>query len=150
MTQLVFALFASALVGNPALPEERVIMPKGSPPEFVFVSGVDKDKGVFKVQTSVAMPVTKTVTKVVVINGMNVPQMVSVIEYQYSTKEESRNLAAFRVLDAQGKELEGDAGWKRLADGKLVIRQAGTEPIDPAYLKLLAKDALILAPKAEK
>jgi hypothetical protein len=149
MTQIMLTMIASTLVANPALPEERVVLPKSAPPEFVLVSGVDKEKGVFNIQTSVAVPVTVTNTRIIEINGMNVPQTVTVIEY-HSTKEESRNLADFRVLDAQGKELEGDAGWKKLADDKLVVRQAGPKPIDPAYLKLFAKDTLILAPKAEK
>jgi hypothetical protein len=130
--------------------EERQAYPKGTPPQFVFVSGVDKDKGVLKIQTGVSVPVEKTVTQEVVINGKKVPQVVRVTEYQLSLKEESLTLASFRVLDAQGKEIEGDDGWKKLADGKLMLRQAGSEPIDPAYLKLLAKDTLILAPKPSK
>jgi hypothetical protein len=146
MTSFLLVMTALSLPSAPAPADEPAVLPKGTPPQFVFVSGIDKDKGTLKIQTAVSVPVTKSITVAMVINGVRVLQVVNVTEYQTSTKEESYALASFRVLDAQGKEIEADAAWKKLADGKLMLRQAGPEPLDPAYLKLLAKDTLILAP----
>jgi len=150
MTSFVLVMTTLSLPFAPAPADEPAVPPKGTPPQFVFVSGIDKDKGTLKIQTSVAVPVTKSITVEMVINGVKVKQVVNVTEYQISTKEESYALDSFRVLDAQGKEIDADVAWKKLADGKLMLRHAGPEPLDPAYLKLLAKDTLILAPKPAK
>jgi hypothetical protein len=150
MTPFLLALTALSLPSAPAPADVPSVLPKGTPPQFVFVSGIDKDKGTLKIQSTVSVPVTKEVTIESVINGMKVKQTVNVTVYEVSTKEESFPLASFRVLDSQGKEIDADVAWKKLADGKLMIRQPGPEPLDPSYLKLLAKDALILAPKPAK
>jgi hypothetical protein len=150
MTPFVLVMTALSLPFAPAPAEEPAALPKGGPPQFVFVSGIDKDKGTLKIQASISVPVTKAITVEKVINGMKVQQVVNVTDYQISVKEESFPLATFRVLDAQGKEIDADVAWKKLAEGKLMLRQSGPEPLDPAYLKLFAKDTLILAPKPPK
>jgi hypothetical protein len=52
-----------------------------------------------------------------------------------------------RVLDADGEEMEVELLWKRLAPGALVFRHTGPVAPDPAYFKLLAREALIIVPR---
>jgi hypothetical protein len=124
--------------------------PKGPPPQFVLLAGASKDKGALVVQVAESVPVTKTVAVTEIVGGQAVTRQVAFTDYQTVTKQEEWSLKSFRVLDAQGKEIEGDEVWKRLKAGDMVLRQAGPEPIDPAYLKMFAKETVILAPKPMK
>src|SRR5262245_63877671 len=140
---LLLPVMAAAAAASP-------IFPKGPPPQFVLLAGASKDKGTLVVQVAESVPVTKTVTVAEIVGGQAVNRQVAVTDYQTVTKQEEWSLKSFRVLDAQGKEVEGDEVWKRLKPGEMVLRQAGPEPIDPGYLTVLAQEAVILAPRPMK
>jgi hypothetical protein len=141
----IVALSASFVVLARA--DDRPAPVKGPPPEFIQVVAIDKDKGIVKIQSSLAAPATRTIKQEVGAGRGKIVQEIDVGGEQATEKVETLKLATLRLLDAQGKEIKGDEAWKKLAEGKVLLRQAGQEPIDHAYLKLLSKDALILAPK---
>jgi len=121
-------------------------LPASPAPAFVAVAKVDKDKGTVNLQSRVTVPVTKYVMKQVERDGKKVTVAVPVTEYQQQTVEAVYFAKSFRLVEAGGKEIKGEDFWKRLTPGKLVLHQVGGDEPAPAYLKLLAKDALILAP----
>jgi hypothetical protein len=148
MQRFVFAIVAwSASFVVLARADDRPAPVKGPPPEFIQVVAIDKDKGIVKIQSCSAAPATRIIKQEVGVGGRKIVQEIDVGGEQATEKVETLKLATLRLLDAQGKEIKGDEAWKKLAEGKVLLRQAGQEPIDHAYLKLLSKDALILAPK---
>jgi hypothetical protein len=50
------------------------------------------------------------------------------------------------VYDTAGKKVAPADVVKRLSVGDVVLIAAGSEPVDPAYLKVVTKDVLILVP----
>jgi hypothetical protein len=123
--------------------DDRLAAPKGAAPEFIQVVSIDKEKVVIQALTIGGQ--AKGIIQEVSVGGKKIVQQIGVGEATESTV--TLKLTNVRLLDAQGKEIKGDDAWKKLAEGKVLLRQVGEEPIDPVYLKLLAKDALILAPK---
>jgi hypothetical protein len=122
---------------------ERPGLPKGAAPEFIQVVSIDKEKVV--IQACATGTQSKAITQEISVGGRKIVQQVGGGEAADST--ETLKLATLRLLDSQGKEIKGDDAWKKLAEGKVLLRQVGEEPIDPAYLKLLGKDTLIIAPR---
>jgi hypothetical protein len=55
-----------------------------------------------------------------------------------------------KVYTADGTELSPDESLKRLSAGSIAIVSTTGNNIDPAYRKLLQKDAIILAPRLVK
>jgi hypothetical protein len=123
--------------------DDRPAAPKGAAPEFIQVVSIDKEKVVIQALTTGGP--AKGIIQEVSGGGKKIVQQIGVGEATESTV--TLKLANVRLLDAQGKEIKGDDAWKKVAEGKVLLRQVGEEPIDPVYLKLLSKDALILAPK---
>jgi len=144
MRPCVYAALALCLPLNAlARADDRAAVPKGAAPEFIQVVSIDKEKVVIQAHTT-GGPAKGTIQEVSG-GGKKIVQQIGVGEATESTV--TLKLANVRLLDAQGKEIKGDDAWKKLAEGKVLLRQVGEEPIDPIYLKLLSKDALILAPK---
>jgi hypothetical protein len=139
----VHALLALCLsLSAIARADDRPALPKGAVPEFIQIVSIDKEKVLIQACTT-GTP-AKGITQEITVGGKKIVQQVGGGEESTQTLK----LATLRLLDAQGKELKGDDAWKKLTEGKVLLRQVGEEPLDPAYLKLLAKDTLILAPKA--
>jgi hypothetical protein len=124
--------------------DDRPALPKGAVPEFIQIVSIDKEKVVIQACTTGTQG--KAIVQEVTVGGRKIVQQVG--GFGATDSKETLKLATLRLLDAEGKEIKGEDAWKKLAEGKVLIRQVGEEPIDPAYLKLLGKDALILAPKA--
>jgi hypothetical protein len=54
-----------------------------------------------------------------------------------------------RSLGANGKEICREALWKRLTPGTMVLQQSGALPVAAAFQRVLARDALVLAPRQD-
>jgi hypothetical protein len=129
--------------------EKRPAFPNSPPPAFVFVAGVDRDKGIVVVHTRHDVLIPTTVAREVQRNGIKVVETVT--EYVQETRivHQEMALKSLRILDREGKEVVGEDLWKRLTPGILVFQQSGAQPVDAAYRRVLARDTLILAPREE-
>ncbi len=143
MKRAVLIVIALAVVAAVRVAADE---PKGPAPGFVYVSGVDKDKGQIMIRDVVTVPVTVPVTREVVVGGQKRTVTENVIQYRSEVREVALDVTTMRVLDNKGNELKGDEVWKRLAAGKVVLRQP-SGAVDPAYLKVLADDAVVLTTK---
>ena len=94
-----------------------------------------------------AVPTLRTEQRVEIVDGRPVTRVVIVNDTRFVMQETIWPLASLRVLTADGKELTGDAAWKELTLDRTVVRARTAEPLDAAYLKLLAKDTLVLMPR---
>jgi hypothetical protein len=143
---LTLALAASAQAA-PA-PEAPAPEPKGPPPAFRVVKMNDKGDLV----GTVTVPVTRYAVEKrqieVFVNGMKevrevaVPVAVTAMQTQttvYSGK-------GLRASTADGKPVDAKALAARLARPTLVLVSADGRPVDPAYLRLLAKGTLVIVP----
>jgi hypothetical protein len=114
---LVLALSLNAV----ALAEDEVKPPKGLPPRFMTVAKIDKD---------------------------NVELIeVQAVEGRPDDSTESRRTARLKSLhgfDTKGKELGREIWQKRLKAGDVVVVATDDKKIDPAYLRVLKDDTVVL------
>ena len=61
-------------------------------------------------------------------------------------KEFTTGLTGFRFVTVGGKELMEKEGWARLKIGSAVILASDPKGVDPIFLTVLSKDALMLVP----
>jgi len=116
-------------------------------PEFVRISAIDRALGRIKLTQFQAVPGQRHESRVEIVDGRPVTRVVIVNDTRFVMQETIWPLASLRVLTADGKELTGDAAWKELTLDRTVVRARTAEPLDAAYLKLLAKDTLVLMPR---
>lgn len=147
MRRILFALLCLGFTSL-AVADEKPVAPKTAAPSFLFLADVGKDK--FVVTVAEMVPVVKNVLVNVEKNGVVVTETLKVMEYQAAWKEVTYSAKDMKVLDSTGKELKKEEGWKMLKPGMVVLTTTDANGVDPAYLKLLTKDALILVLPASK
>jgi hypothetical protein len=140
------------LAGMPVLSAQapRPAFPSAPPPAFVLVAGVDRDKGTIRVQLPTTVFLERTEVRLVERNGKKVTESAVVPVAVTQIKEIELSLKMLRVLDVDAKEVQGEELWKRLTPGKMVLQQSGLQPVDAAYRRVLARDALILTRRGGK
>jgi hypothetical protein len=139
-TNLTLHTLLLGMVLGSTIRADEVPSPKTPPPSFVLVSKVDRANSSIVIVSPVIEQVPYTQ---IAPNGQTVTTMKVVTKWIESTSQ----MASVRILDAEGHELVGEKAWKQLEVGRMVLRTNGTEPLDPAYLKVLAKDAVIVVPR---
>jgi hypothetical protein len=144
----VFTGFLAFAIGQKAA-AQKATLPKTPPPAFALVTDVNKDKNIVKVQFASNELVPEFAEAAVERGGQKVKERVLVHRSQLRLVEAELALKSLRVLDAAGKEVRGEELLKRLTPGTMVLRQTDALPVDPAYRKLLSRDALILMPQAD-
>jgi hypothetical protein len=151
MTRLTGALTLLLILGIGASTRAQVTpgFPNSPPPVFVFVAGVDKDKGTVVIHLRNDVLIPRAVPREVERKGIKVIETVT--EYVKETRIITVQLSinALLVLDVDGKEVEEATLWKRLRPGTMVLQQSGVQPVDPAYRRVLARETLILATRPE-
>src|SRR5262249_23569560 len=110
---------------------------------FALVAEIDQQRGIIKIKTLTAVP--RVVDWPKRKDGQEVPGRT--VEIATLALASTMAMSAIRVLDADGKEVEGPERWNRLAIGKLVLCTQGSPP-DPVFLKLLARETVILVNKS--
>jgi len=141
MHRILVGLFCVA-VASVAIAEEKTPLPKTAPPTFLFISEIDKDR--FLVEVREMVPVTREIEVKVEKNGRIVLEKRAVTEYMTVARMVAYPLKDAKILDAEGKELKKEDAWKTLKPGMAVLVTTDKNGVDPAYLKLLSRDALIL------
>jgi hypothetical protein len=141
MLRMAVAVVAVLGLASGASGKDPVTFPKGQSPQFVKVVGLDAGKTALRVHYAVMVPVV-TPVRVPVDNGTRF-EVRKVTKYRQVVEEQLISLKGLRAVTAGGKKVGGAKGWKAL-EGKIVALVRGSEGLDPAYVKLLAKDTVIL------
>ncbi|MBI1914488.1 MAG: hypothetical protein HYS12_07080 [Planctomycetes bacterium] len=141
MTPMLLSL---TLALAPAPADEKITLPSGPPPQFGLA--VIKD-GKCKVHFPELVPYTteETRTRVVIVDGKQVPVQEKVAVTAYRLEYRTREVDKPRAFDARGKEIDA----KRLADllkkETTVLLSADGKPVDPFYLRTMKDGTLTLA-----
>jgi len=135
----------TALVGLLLLPpadvEPRVEAPKGQPPTIATVQ-VEKDALVSNQTITQQRPETRTITENV--GGKNVTRTITVLVPVTVISKQAWSLKGAKAQQADGTKIEIDALKKRLATPRPVVIATDGQPIDPAYLRLLQKNTIVV------
>jgi hypothetical protein len=122
-------------------------LPVGPPPSFMLVSGVNLEARELTMLHRVMVPVVVEREVEVEVDGMKVRERRAVTVLQQEERTQLMSLDHI-VASAGGKRLESDEAWKALR-GQIVL-VTSTEKLDPAYAKLLSKDAVTITTKTSK
>jgi hypothetical protein len=133
-----------AALGAPALEHPNATSP---PPTLHSVTRVAADRGEIQYQVTMTVPVTekRTVAETVNQNGKQVVvnREVTVTMMRQEAKEVLWSAKAGRAIDGSGKPVAADELFKRLKAGDTILHAPG-DKVDPAWLKVLKPDAVIL------
>jgi hypothetical protein len=143
MRYLMLVLFAG-VVGAAPVPEPPE-PPAGPAPTFLTITGATIDKDTLHLQSREYVGIT-TVTYVKEMEG-NLPvfRPVMVTEFGPVAKYSAYPLSEITLTTAEGKPLTPEAALILLNGTSVVLLSAG--PLDPAYRKVLARDAVVLVKK---
>ncbi len=125
---------------------EKSEAPKGPPPEVRVVKVSPKGDLVSEVTVMMTRMQTETRREERIVNGMNVVRNVTVsvpvvMQERRQVVHAAKDVKAF---SAEGKAIDLKDLAKRLAYPTPVVVSADGRPVDPAYLRLFRKDALVL------
>jgi hypothetical protein len=136
----MFAVVLAAFLADPS-PDPTPAMPKGPAP--MILPALFKDGKLVSEQTARALiPVTRAYK--VIVNGRE--EIRQVTNYQEETRmvRLEWDLKKATFSEAGGKKIDLDTLKKRLAKPGLAVFSADGKPVDRAYLKLFAKDTLVI------
>ena len=141
LSVVLLILLAGTAAGQPVPP-----FPKTTPPAFQLVSDFDAGRGRVRFIHSELVPVQeKVVTKEIIDGRERVVERV-VTKFVTVLKETEHKLAGFEILTGAGKTLTPDEAAPLVKD-RLVLVVPDESGLDPAYLKVLAKDAIVFVRK---
>jgi hypothetical protein len=147
MTAATIALAAlTPLLAAPAADDTKDKPPEGPAPKFVTVEKYDKDKDILQARAVEQVAVTEAVPVKVVIMGREATEIRSVTRMVSRAVVTAHALKGSQFFDGAGKKLKDDEARDRLKAGRTVLLAPTPQAPDPAYLKVLAKDTLIIAP----
>ena len=139
---LALILSSSALLADDK-PREKEI---GLPPCFAVVTELDKKAGEVTLQEQMMRLEPVEVEQEVEKDGKKVKEKVTIAKTVIVTQLFKIALKHHQGYDGEGKKIAADDLLKRLAVSGVVLLASDFKEIDPAYLKLLRKDALIFVP----
>lgn len=146
MKTTILGFVLLALCSGPAWAEEP-FAPTSPPPAIAFIHDVDSTKREIQVLFVVARPVVETRTRIVqeVVDGKVVEKTVPFNVTRMVTEMQIRLWSAknCKAIDAKGMELSMDDLARRLKKNDPVL-MASTNKVDPAYLKVLNANAVVL------
>lgn len=147
MLRILFAACSIAASAGVAFAEEKPFAPASPPPTMAFVHAVDADKAEIMVVYPVSKPVAQTryESRERVIDGRKVTELVPITVTTMVTELQMRLWSArsANAIDAKGKALTMKELAKRLKKNDPIVI-AASDTVDPAYLKLLKEDAVVL------
>jgi hypothetical protein len=141
---VVVTLFIGGLSAAPVPPPPAA--PLSPPPSMVFLDSVDKENQLVTISTLVCVPVAREVEAVVKTPDNKVVTVKRLVtEMVTEIRKEHLGGKGMKILDAAGNPLDSAEGWDRLKP-RMAVLVSDTPKVDRVYLKLLARDALILVP----
>jgi hypothetical protein len=140
ITVLAFMLMAQVV-----LSQNKTAVSKSPPPRFLTVATVNQAKGqvVFDVQV-VAQHVHDQPTVLVYPDGEQRLTLGTKPTYVHLAEGFKVSLKKARWRAASGKKIQGEAVAERLKPGAVVLLSADGAEVDPAYLRILREDTLVL------
>jgi hypothetical protein len=147
MTRSALSLLTLFLSGLSLTAQDATKTPPGPPPTMIVVGSVDP-MGTLTATQRVTRIVPVTVEKEVVQAG--VAMKVTVTEYQKVEETVTTKVALkdYTIHDAKGEKVKPDAALKRLTSGSVILVSANGQKVDPAYLRIIKDDTLILVQNA--
>ncbi|MGL4554063.1 MAG: hypothetical protein ACRC33_23115 [Gemmataceae bacterium] len=116
-------------------------VPKGPPPRLMAVPA---GGGTFLTTEAVQVPVNITKAVTAEEGGKRVTRLVTETVMRTEMRTRRVSFAGARGRTAGGKKLDADEVAKRLTTPQVVAISADGKPVDPAYLRLLKADVLVL------
>jgi hypothetical protein len=146
MCRLLLAVVLCGSVVAAPVPDEKPKPPTGAPPGFMTISAASLgEKGVLQLTSTELVPVTKQVPVTVTRGNQVITEIRNVTEYATTLKTTLYAPQGFEIVTGEGKTLTFEAAVPLLKATAVVLVTEG--PLDPAYQKLLARDALVLVRK---
>ena len=145
MAHTIVAFALTLGIAVTATAQERAKPPKRPPPEFVTVAAMDKAQAVLDLEYTVDVGVQHMrYQSHYEVNGE--ARTVEIITPKPIQKQRilKLKLKYAEVFDGRGMKLETEEAWKRLAVGASVVIPVDGEVVDSVYLRVLAKDALVI------
>jgi hypothetical protein len=127
-----------AFVAWPLLAGQPFVPPKTATPSIAIVRKVDRKRGevTFAVMSLSLQPQKH--------EDKNKPPPPPVARREL--QEFTTGLTGFKFVTVGGKELTEKEGWDRLKIGSAVILASDPKGVDPIFLTVLSKDAVMLIP----
>ncbi len=97
---------------------------------------------VYEAIVNQAVPVTKEI--VIEMDGVKRKSVVTELQLRTVKRQSSRSFKECKFTTAEGKILTADQASKLAPGGTLVIIASWGEKVDPAYLKILKPDTLVV------
>src|SRR5262249_39940422 len=143
-----FAILLSALVMGDAPGKAPAAAPKGPPPR---IHNAAIEKGWLVIEETEVRYVVQTRQETVTINDQKVVQTKTVTVPALVTQRRRVSLKGATFQDAGGTKYDHKEAAKLLAKFRPVVLSLDGKPVDPAYLKLLAKATIVIVgPSATK
>jgi hypothetical protein len=137
----MFAILLGALLVADTSPEPGAVPARGTAPLLLNVQ-VKDGKLTCKREVTVIVPVT--VPMKVLVNGREQTVYRTVQKTEIRTFEMNWDLKKATAQEAGGKKIDGKTLTKLLARPRPVVMSANGSAIDPGWLKLFAKDTLVI------
>lgn len=138
----MFASMLMAVLATSAAPVPKPVKPIGAAPKIVVVAVVPGTGPV--VLVTVPRTVSQTFETTVVENGAQILKKQTRDVTVTESKTVTLTDAGATFTTADGMPLTADETTTRLKDGGFLIVPADREPIDPAFRKALAADAILV------
>ena len=135
------------LVSLFAADPEPITPPKGEGPQIALVQAVG---GNLTLTVARAVPVSVQEKRVREVDGKKVEEIVALTKYTMVQEKVAISTAKAKFSTANGKKLDAEAALKALATPQYVALAQDGKPVDPAYLRVLKPDTLVIvAERAE-
>jgi hypothetical protein len=140
----VLAITFLGLLAGLSQAQDATKLPRGPQPQMLFISSVDAKDGAIVITQAVMEAVPVEEERVRVQGG--VTEKYKVTTYKFVTKlvKQPFVLKDHQFQLAGGQKLSAEEALKRLTPGKVVLLSVDGTPIDPAFLKIIKDDTLIL------
>jgi hypothetical protein len=142
---IALAIVVRQVVAVEPQDSEAPKLPTTPVPQFAMVSEILTDEGRIAIQYSTTVTVTEMVTVARVVDGKAVDEQVPRMQQRVEIRTNEAEPRDMIFFGSDGKEVPTENALPRLRVGLMLMRMEGNEPPAPEFLKLLAKDVLIIA-----
>lgn len=153
LRSMIPAVMVIALLGDVSRAQDATKLPAGPAPSIFVVAGVDRTAGTYTVTQIVPVQEAYVVEKTVIVGGMEQKVKQTATRIVHKTVLVSRSLKGLEFYNVKGEKLMDEEAMKRFVAGAVVLLSADGNKVDPAYLRIVKDDALIVvlpSPTIEK
>ena len=140
---LAAAFILSGVVHGQDALNGKITLPAGTLPEFIVIGELRGENKVLTIYRPTSIRMIRQQKKLLPVGDKKEEFKQNEIVRRVAWRAEATTIDSYRLLRADGTELR-DIGALKDAEGKLAVIVSTPDAIDPAYLKMLAADTLIL------